>query len=214
MRNVLTMVLVLGMVSIAGADAVWFELDPASPGYDSPTTVDAGTVATINLVADFDVSLLSIGALTSSNTGTPANQGVSAVGSLHPNLMFHPVGSSNGVHRPGDQADIVISDILGGLTPAAGQDIPVPAGEALYSFDILAGELGTSIVVNDKVGPPPQNPYGGWPLQTAIDKYDAATGASSSLTFNLPELQLTVVPEPATIALLGIGAVVLYRRKR
>ena len=94
--------LVLGpAVANIEAETLWFELDPQSEGYVSPTEILEHTTAGINIVSDSCIMDMSVGALTVNNTGAVANQGVSQVGTLAPNLTFHPIGSSNGMLRPG-----------------------------------------------------------------------------------------------------------------
>ena len=166
MRTWLTIfgvVLVCGNVC-EGAN-VWFELDPSSPGYVSSTDVLEDTVATINIVADFEVESIEICAIAVENTDTSIpNQGVVGVGSLHPNLMCHPVGLPDGVIRPGDQYNIVISTIRGSQCEPEG--LPAAPGEALYSVEVQAGRAGTTISIDDLQSQADGNPYGSFPCFT------------------------------------------------
>jgi hypothetical protein len=205
-KKVISIVLVLGLVSVAGA-GVSFHLDPASPGYVDPTTVLENTTATINLIADFDCSTLTADAITVSGGG------VSAVGALHGNLMYHFMGSKNGQLKDGSMSNIVIYKILGGLGFTPPGNVPVPTGASLYNFDIQVGGAPSVITVDDLSGAS-NDPYlTGYPLTTSAGGY--ATGTMNVITpvTDFGGLQLNVVPEPMTVVLLGLGGLFLRRRK-
>ena len=215
MREGLTILLVLGMVSAAGATSVWFEFDPASPGYVSPTEVATGTTATINLVADFTVESMDVSAITVDNSDTSvANQGVASVGTPNLKLTYRPL-SSPGTHKGGiaGEHNIVIFQMAGGVfiddpgTPGVDESIPPDPGEVLYTFDIAAGAAGSMIIVDDLSGPPSKNPYLPIPLLSQFGSPSGNTG------MDIGSLSLTVVPEPATVALLGLGMVVFLRKR-
>jgi hypothetical protein len=160
----------------------------------------ANSSATINAVADFGVTGLGIGAI-AVNGG-----GVSAVGSVNGNLGYHALGTYAGDLRDGSFNNIVITGIRGSVGLNPGQDIPVPVGGALYSFSVQAGAAGTSIYVDDWSGS--GHPFGGAPiLKTSVSD---PTGTNIS---DILGLQLSVIPEPMTVVLLGLGGLFLRRRK-
>jgi len=130
--------------------------------------------------------------------------------------LTYRVPSSNGMHKgDGNAQNIVIFQMGGGVNlddPATPEDesAPVPAGEALYSFDVAAGAAGTTITIDDLIGPGmgagDVNPYGPYPLTTAL------ASNAVSLSYDIVPLTLVVVPEPATIALLGLGMLAFLRK--
>ena len=219
MRIWTSALLILVIASMAGATAVWLE-PGAGVTWNSTLNryeVMAGTTATINLIADFEVTGIAVGAITVDNTDTAVpTQGVSAVGALHPQLMYHPVGSDPGALKPGDQLNISIFQIRGGVgidNPGTPEDESQPplANEVLYNFDIMAGADLSMITVNDLigpgVGPSDVNPYGPFPLVTTV------ASIADSGNYDLDPVVIHVIPEPATIALLGIGTLVLLRKR-
>jgi len=193
MRKVLVCLLVLGLASVAGAATAGFVLDGG--GY----SVQPNSTATINVVADFGVSGLGIGAITVNGANVPA------VGTVDSHLAYHSLGTSAGELKDGSVSDIWIYQIRGSIGLQTGQDIPVPVGTPIYSFNIQTGAAGSSIYVDDLTGSNPLSPP---PiLATSIS---SPTGTNIS---NLSGLQLSVVPEPMTVVLLGLGGLFLRRRK-
>jgi len=189
-------VVALVLTSAAWADSVWFE--PAEGAvYNADLDryeVATGNTVTINIIADIDVEALDIGAITVDNSGTSIpNNGVDAVGMLNTRLTYRTPYSA-GTHKDGTKSNIVIFQIAGGnnlddpATPV-NEDLPVPAGQVLYSFEVRAGTEGTSITIDDLIGPPPINPYGGYPLGTMF------TFGEMSHHFDIEPLQLFVVSQ-------------------
>jgi len=191
MKKLLIMLVLLTMTVAANAASVWFEVD-AQDVADSYMPSD---IITINLVADFDVfaAALSIGA-----DGGSAE----AVGTLHPNLATGQAPWYAGTLY--NDLDILIIGISGGAPFGA----PLaPAGAVLYSFEFHVPDLppSTIIVINDVTGP---DPLGGPALATSI----AGQYYYPVLTDVLP-VEIHIIPEPMTIALLGLGGLFLRRRK-
>ena len=217
MRKVLTLIVVLGLTSVAGASIVEFVagngITDAGGGL---YTIDQFTTGTVNIIADFSVESIDVGAISVDNTdASVANHGVADVGALNTQLTYR-TPSSNGMHKgDGNAHNIVIFQMGGGVTidnpgtPGIDESLPVPAGEVLYSFDVTAGADGTIITIDDFLCPSPcqNNPYGPYPLSTAL------ASNASSLAYDIVPLTLVVIPEPATIALLGLGMLAFLRKK-
>ncbi len=85
-------------------------------------------MSTLNYVADFDVNSINIGAIRVQN-GT-----ITAIGSLHLNFYWGEIHSAGNL-KDGNTNNIVITQIT------ANTEFPVPAGEAIYSFDVSVGSI-------------------------------------------------------------------------
>ena len=119
MRASSSILLVLVLASLAGASIVQFEPGAGVVWNSSAGRYEylAGATITAKIVADFDVTGIDLGAIAVDNSDAAIpTQGVSAVGSLHPNLMFHPLGSSNGTLTPIDHLNVVILQVRGGVS--------------------------------------------------------------------------------------------------
>lgn len=207
MRNagmtILMVVIVAAPVWAENGEAAWFEpgagavYNAAIEGYQ----VSPDTTLTINIVANFAVEAMDVGAITVDNTDASlANQGVDEVGVLNTRLTYRNPNSA-GEYKDGTKNNIVIFQVGGGnslddpATPDIDEGASVPAGEVLYSFEITAGETDTTISVNDLIGPgkgpDDVNPYGVYPLATMF------TFGTSSREFDIEQLQLFVVSQAA-----------------
>ncbi|MHC4648846.1 MAG: PEP-CTERM sorting domain-containing protein [Planctomycetota bacterium] len=188
MKKFLSLILVLAIASVASAEVAWFEVDAA----DVKVSYVGSDIITINLVADFIVGSVS--------TNIGADGGAAeAVGLLHPDLrILTPFSDGTLVN-----ADGLLITGIGGGTPV-GQP-GVNAGEILYSFEFHFPELpvGSYITIDD-VTDYSASP----PLSTAI----AAPDYSVYLT-DAGSLEIRI-PEPMTIALLGMGGLFLLRRRK
>ena len=188
MKNLLTILLVLAMASAASASAVWLEVDPQ----DAKDSYMPSDVITINVVADFAVAGLGIGAI-GADGGT-----ATAINGLHPNLMtLLPVSQGTIVNAGG----ILIKNIAGGAAP--GQP-SAPVGATLYSFEFHVPQVDESTIITiDDITDYTVSP----PLSTAVNDQYYAIYLS-----DVGALQIHV-PEPMTIALLGLGGLFLRRRR-
>ena len=173
MRNavftLISLILTIPCHPAAGRTA-WFE-----PGecvrYNSELEQDEvpeGAIITINVVADFPVIQLVIGAITVANTDASiANNGVAGAGSLNAEFT-EGFQASPGVHEDGTQSDIVIHDVSGEVRSVPGENVVVDAGEPLYSFAVQAGAAGTTIIIDDLMVSRATNPYGDNSLATLV----------------------------------------------
>jgi len=191
MKKLLIMLVLLAMAGAANAASVWFQVDPQ----DAADSYMPSDIITINLVADFGVGSVSL------NIGADGGS-AEAVGALNAKLATALAPYYNGTLR--NTLNILISDIAGGA--AFGQPTPA-AGEVLYSFEFHVPDVppSTIITINDVTGP---NPFGGAPMSTAVASPDYMV----YLTDILP-VEIHVIPEPMTIALLGLGGLFLRRRR-
>ena len=186
MKKLLTILLVLAMASAASASAIWLEVDPQ----DAKDSYQYSDVITINVVADFAVAGMT--------TNIGADNGTAqAVGTLHPNLM-------TGLNYAGDLVNaggVLIKNIAGAAAfgaPAA------PAGAVLYTFEFHVPDVEDSTYITiDDITDYTTSP----PMST--------TANSSDFSVYLTDMgSVTIhVPEPMTIALLGLGGLFLRRRR-
>jgi len=166
----------------------WFELAGGR------SQVTANSTATINIIANFVAEGMDIAAITVNNTAGLANQGVTHTGLLNSSFIYGPLVTP-GLHKDGTQNDIVIFQVAGSVgfddpqTPVDESEPPAP-GDVLYSFQVTAGNEGTTINIDDLIGPASANPYGPYPLVTTF------TFAATGYPYDIAPLQLAVVSPP------------------
>ena len=98
----------------------------------------------------------------------------------------------------------------GGDTQETG--VTLAAGEWLKA-SVYAGPEGALISINDVAYPPAFSPY--WDAAFDIKGAWAGSGwGNAGGQWYYDDCSVTVVPEPTTIALLGLGVVSLLRRKK
>jgi len=213
MKKLLILMLVLGLASTANAVLVTFDA-PAEPGcghgYDRD--VLPGALVVVEITADTAVAAGYLVSITESADAENASAGMAdatGVGALHVGFDNAAVNNT-GILRNrltnlnAPQRYMLIDRIVGGVV---GGSPAIAAGQVLYSFEVLVPEDAefcdnwtiTAAIGFGAVSPPPAG------YAHTLD----ATGQVPSVA-----VTLHAIPEPATIALLGLGSLFLMRRRR
>ena len=192
MKKLLIFMLVLGIASTASALTAWFET--------AVTEVTPSQDIAIMVKADFDVLALDL------SIGGPPTASLGSHG-LHANLLLAALNSQGTVMNDGT---VLIREIFGSDPRTGGTAVGAPAGSVVYSFmyHVPEGEPSTQIIIdsqNTGFVPPPAGPY-----EIITKLVDLETGGTIS---TVDPLVLHIIPEPMTIALLGLGGLFLRRRK-
>jgi hypothetical protein len=200
-----------------GSASIWFEyvsgptqgLDPVSQGEGQVLSIDKPDGPglyeyTINMLANVD----GVG-LYSANTTLSADGPAAVTGTI----LNAPVG---GAPTP-----------AGGLNTFGPGDIATNFGGATFSGPGYTGQnilLGTLTIVIDKAGTNGVNisarvgtgVFGQQDFQAADVRYADGAFVSGGIVGNAENIAITFnnVPEPATMSLLGLGAIALIRRRR
>ena len=109
------------------------------------------------------------------------------------------VGTYNAGFSSGSVGAVVVNPVeIQGVAGDIGGGSTIAAGQVLYDFTLTAGAKNNTITIDSFAGM-----SGGPPLYTTHNGGDVV---ASTLTLN-------IVPEPATIVLLGLGGLLLRRRR-
>ncbi len=203
-----SMMILAVVVALAGASGVRADMAAfeAGQGAEYNAALDRyevapGATVTVNLVADFAVEAVDVGAIAVDNTGDVANQGVSEVGQFNLKMTYRVPFFDPGLYKDGTAHNIVIFQMAGGVnldddtTPDVDEGIPADPGEVLYSFNVQAGADGTVITIDDFLclADPntscTNNPYGPYPISTTF------TSDRFSRLYDIVPLTLYVVAE-------------------
>ena len=215
MKKFLVLILVLGMASLANATVIDVLVDgslPNDPLLDNDT-VGLKIVLNYNPYAGY--SSYDGYALSSMNLALHADGDSS--------LAAGPAGKVTGLIFSDDfDTTSYITDNIGGdpgFSAIGGVAAPPVKGDGdpttLVSNIILTAKADDSqeIVINLAIGTSGTQyaPYTDW---SGADPWPATPGWLTAVEADLGDLTLNVVPEPITMALLGLGGVVLLRRRR
>ena len=185
MKKVVTLMLVLGLVSVVSAVPSVVNLTLSTT--DAHLLVAPGTVISVDFSIDQDVKIIT------ETTG----------------IDFTATGASNalavGAWDAAGLGAVAVSDgTLDGTAnaiqnAAANWTVTKLAGSILYSFDLTINEDGTVGMANLDGGSD-FTVVGGFP--PSYQDIGTVTG-----------FDVTIIPEPATMALLGLGGLLLRRKK-
>ncbi len=151
---------------------------------DVETSYNPSDTITIELVADFYAAYLAVNFFYDSSSGTASSPALHSLFATQPN--------------PGDlvnSSGLLIQSVKGEI---AGGTIPdgVPSGEVLWTFEYHVPDLEYSTYIEF----------------TAVG-FNVADAYYMDSVATMPALEIHVIPEPITIALLGLGGLFLRRRK-
>ena len=209
MKKLLILMLVLGLASSANAINITFSSasGPAcghTPGGD--IDVLPGALVVVDITADAAVSSSYMVSITESTTSGAGMANATGVGAYHASFNFNVVNGNLRNAMTNFPAPphryMLIDRATAGINPA----VPIAAGQVLYSFEVLIPSLAEfcdTWTITAALGVPAIQP----PPAGYSHLADGAVPVTTALT-------LHAIPEPATIALLGLGSLFLTRRRR
>ena len=151
---------------------------------DAQDSYNPSDTITIELIGDFYVGFLGISNLYDSSSGTASSPDLHALFTL--------------TDDPGDPINSggeLIRAVAGAISGASIED-GVPIGEVIWTFEYHVPDVEYSTIIT-----------------FTANGFEAADAWYMDTTTTMPALEIHVVPEPMTIALLGLGGLFLRRRK-
>lgn len=190
MKKMIAILVLCAFVSMSSAALVFQAPDAVWNATDSVWEVLEGSTFTLNLITDADGAYnYSLGALIIENAAGWSNN-VSYIGATTNNP---------GALQGANAFNLAVWKALG--THENG--VFANAGTVLFSIDITAGASGTVINIDDYVG-----------LSSGVGMGGSAPATRlNAVATTLDGLSLNVVPEPMTMALLGLGGLFIRRRR-
>ena len=199
MKKFLILFLVLGVASISQAGTAWLAVDAGS-------TVEAGKTIQINLLADTSAASFGIGACQSSDTDGTITGTVGNEEAIHQGGDATSGNMSIDAYGYVDNYQGLLFDVASG---SVGSSENVDAGDIIMYFEyIIPGDWDGSEFTIDFVAEGDTYYY---------DEGSSDTASKSYVSYGLNDdsviTGVTIIPEPMTIGLLGLGCLFLKRRK-
>ena len=196
MKKLLTIVLVLALAQIAfGGSAILTSGGKSALELGPTGDVTVGQVITVDMTSDSELTGLKYVDFVPSDTCEEDGKPTIAVGAW--TACMNPATANNGTLIGQDIIDAAAAMTLGWSLGTGGKG--VATGTVLYSFSATVNGYG-------RIDPAYQNPPDLY--------YDKNNPAGTSFYMGLGNAGLEIVPEPMTIALLGLGGLFLLRRRK
>jgi len=201
MKKLLIFILVLGMASASFGDltSVWFE-----SGGSTAIEAEGLQIVTISMVADGPVGSIQIQVI--NDNGTSAALGtVQEPYDVHANLQTAAVKGA-GANSNGNLFKAHATNPVSTFQGSQGTGDPAPLGQDLLWFDYVVPDLTIGTILTIETF----NVNDAYPASL---KNFVKGDAGSPILTTVGSMDITIVPEPMTVLLLGLGGLFLRRRR-